>query len=784
MSGLGIGSGLKALLAAQASLDTIGNNLANVNTPGYSRQRVDLASSLSVVRYGLRMGTGVDALGVSRVVDEVLEGRILGQLGTRARLEQAWGAKADVELLFGELEGNGVGAGLDLFFSAATQLAASPADAILQGDLVNTGKTLAQRFRDLDRGLVEHGAALGGTIEATVDEVNAIAGRIATLNGQLGALEGSGGPAHELLDERQRLVKELAELVDVQTTVDSQGNHSVFVGTSLLVSGDRALELGTQEAEGDALELVLEGTPHALEVRGGKLGALLAQQGTSLDDVRAGVDELAQALILATNRAHSTGVPGSGSFHSLYGTNALVDADGSGTFLDDRLADAGLPFDVTDGELVVNVVDEDTGDVTSRTLTIDAESTTVSDFLAELDGIDGLRAWITDEGYLAVEADTGYGFDFSNRLDPSPDSAGTFGGGQASLGSAFDGPYSITDGSTLEIAVPAGGGPTAVVTFDSADFADPSAVSAQELADVLNADAGFAGAGLVASDAGGYLHLGTLDSGSAQSLELTGGSALTDLGLDALAGVPVTGSDLASEVSVTGEYTGDESDSFLFQVVGDGTVGTTPGLAVEVYDSSGGLVATLDVGEGYTPGETLDVVDGIEVSFGLGGLSQTANDRFALDAVADSDTSDVLVALGVNGFFVGHDAATIDVRADLEDHPDRIASSASGTPGGNHALLELLGAETAELALLEGQTLGQAYGELVGDVGFEVAALEGAYESADSMLSALEARRESISGVNTDEELVDLVRFEQAYAAAAQYLSVVSRLEDDLLQLV
>ncbi len=784
MSSIGIGSGLKALLAAQASLDTIGNNLANVNTPGYSRQRVDLASSLSVSRYGLRTGTGVDALGISRAIDELLEKRILGALGARSRLEASYGAMRGVESIFGELSGNGIGDGLDRFYSAASALAGGPSDPILQNDLVQGAKGLVDRFHEIGSGLAATAGELELQIEGTVDEVNAITDRIADINGQLMALNGTPGPANELLDERGRLVKELAKLVDVQEATDQHGHHNVFVNSNMVVAADRALAMETFEQEDGRLGVRTEGATHGILPKGGALGGLLSMQGSNVGALTSQLDKLAKALILNTNRAHSTGVPAAGAFHSLRGTNALEDVDGSGTRLDDLLGDAGLPFDVLEGELVVNVVDEATGDVSSHKLAIDPEQTTVGEFVTALDEIPGLRAWVDGNGYLALESTSGFGFDFSNRLDPNPDSAGTFGGAGATVGSQFAGPFEIAVASSLQLAIPAGGPTTVSVSFPGQAFEDFSSVSAEELADFLNSDAGFANQGLEATAVGGYLQLGTKDGGAAASFEITGGDAVASLGFANSVGVAISGSELDVDVAISGEYTGDVSKQFLFEVVGEGTVGTTEGLSVQVYDDLGGLVATLDVGPDYQPGEVLEVVDGIEVSFGLGELSESSGDRFTLDAVADSDTTDALVAMGVNSFFVGQDASSIDVRADLLDHPDRLSTSSSGTSGGNQAILDLVASEDLGLEMLDGHSLSEAYGGLIGDIGFEVSSLEGALESSDSMLRALEERRDQVSGVNTDEELVDLVRFEQSYAAAAQFLSVVSRLEEELLQIL
>ena len=187
---------------------------------------------------------------------------------------------------------------------------------------------------------------------------------------------------------------------------------------------------------------------------------------------------------------------------------------------------------------------------------------------------------------------------------------------------------------------------------------------------------------------------------------------------------------------------------------------------------------------GHQPGTKLDVTDGIEASFSLAELSATGNDRFTVEATADSDSTDVLVALGLNGLYTGSDASSIAVSERLLEDPEQLAFSYSGASGDNTGLLALLEVQNQGSDLLNGLSIGDRHGEIISTLGFEVGGLEGSLESSNTVLTALQARRDSVSAVNVDEELVDLVRFQQAFAAASQYLSIVSRLEDDLLQIL
>ena len=234
---------------------------------------------------------------------------------------------------------------------------------------------------------------------------------------------------------------------------------------------------------------------------------------------------------------------------------------------------------------------------------------------------------------------------------------------------------------------------------------------------------------------------------------------------------------------MSGTYSGAENDRWTFTPVGTGTVGTTPRLEVEVRDEAGTLITTLDVGEGYSPGTPIAVAEGVSVSFSVGQLDAVAGDAFAMEAIADSDTSDVLVALGLNSFLDGTDASTIGIREAIANDPRLFAGSGSGEDGDNGAILSMLDVQTAEIEGLDG-TLSTFYGSLVGGVGFEIASTSSALEVESFMLGSLEQQREQVSGVNVDEELVKMIEYEQTYQAAARFLQVVGQLNDTVMALV
>ena len=147
MTSISLNTGLRALLSAQYVLDTIGHNIANANTPGYSRQRVQLASALALRTHGLVIGGGVDAGRVERSVNALLGRRILAQRSVMGGLEVRLGTLAEIEASFGEPGLGGLGDLIDGFFSAVSGLSTAPEDPIQRNALVQSAQSLTGRLR-------------------------------------------------------------------------------------------------------------------------------------------------------------------------------------------------------------------------------------------------------------------------------------------------------------------------------------------------------------------------------------------------------------------------------------------------------------------------------------------------------------------------------------------------------------------------------------------------------------------------------------------------------------
>jgi flagellar hook-associated protein 1 FlgK len=208
-----------------------------------------------------------------------------------------------------------------------------------------------------------------------------------------------------------------------------------------------------------------------------------------------------------------------------------------------------------------------------------------------------------------------------------------------------------------------------------------------------------------------------------------------------------------------------------------GTIGSGS-TSITVTDSGGATLAVLDVGSSYTAGDVLKIADGVSVSFSDGTVTATT---LGFDVTNDPDTSNVLSALGLNTFFSGKDASTIDVTQYIKDDVSRIAAASSSSPGDNTNALRL--AALQDSTSTNNSTFSEYLHGVVAELGIDAQQKESEKESFSSLLLNLENQRQEISGVSVEEEMINIIRFQQAFQASARYVSVISELGDILMSI-
>lgn len=296
----------QALRAFQRGIDTAGNNLANVNTPGYSRQRVQLGT-MEALRFfqgdWRYQGQGVQTMALSRARDLAVEARWrsqLGQDGRAATTAQGLGALAGV---YGEPGAGGIGASFDKFFNAWSAFASDPGDQAARAGVRREGQALADRVRGAWHSLDAAAKGAGQEAQATIGRIDGLADTIARLNAEIAKSSADHQAPNDLLDRRDAAVRELSALVDTRVSTGPGGAYVVHAAGFLLVtdSGPRPFPQAYDAASGT---VTADGVTYP--VREGSLAGHLRTIASARGQ-QADLDRLANVLRDSVNSIHRAG---------------------------------------------------------------------------------------------------------------------------------------------------------------------------------------------------------------------------------------------------------------------------------------------------------------------------------------------------------------------------------------------------------------------------------------------------------------------------------------------
>ena len=333
-----------AISAYQRALSTVSNNIANVNTEGYSRQEVVLKDTTPRKMAGMYLGTGVMLQNVRRQFDQFAESNLRNSTSDLS----AQGPMVDYTQRVINIMGDsaiGLNSAFDNFFAAADALSADPASTVQRASFLRNADGVASRFGELSSQLEQVRVETQQGMQGVIDEVNNYAGQLALINQSLARAPSLDAQPAELLDRRDLSLRKLSELVRVRIQFEPNGQVNVSLGNTLneglLVSGMGARNLG-MNTSGGKTEFLLDpyGTPETLaSVSGGKLGGYQSFSSQVLNPARQQLDALAQVFVDETNTVQKNGIDGYGQL-------------GQGLFAIDPAADqkaAGVKLAVSDG---------------------------------------------------------------------------------------------------------------------------------------------------------------------------------------------------------------------------------------------------------------------------------------------------------------------------------------------------------------------------------------------------------------------------------------------------
>ncbi len=398
--------GSSALNSLQRAISTTGNNIANANTDGYSRQEVEFASRTPNRIGGVTLGTGVEISSIRRAYDQFLTQDVQARTSSSGYYSLYSTTAEQIDNLLAD-PATSISSAMDHLFAAMEAVANSPTSQPERQVLLSEAGTLANRFNYVDARLSELAENTNEQMSVFVMDINQYTKDIAQLNQQIARLERTpGGSPNDLLDQRDRAIESLSKLVRVDTRLQEDGSINVFTSTGhRLVSqaGAETMRLSAAPQPDGPVRLYISAPGGAdAEITnvslGGELGAAMDVSKNVIDRARRDIGLLAVGLTETFNTQHKAGdtlnqVAGSEFFTSITPV-ATASPLNSGTtavsaVIDDatQMTGASYQIDYTDSVVTItNLSTNATQEINGTTVSIDGLTFTVSPFSNLTDG--------------------------------------------------------------------------------------------------------------------------------------------------------------------------------------------------------------------------------------------------------------------------------------------------------------------------------------------------------------------------------------------------------------
>ncbi len=700
MAGIGtiLDIGRKALFASQTSLEVTSNNIANVNTEGYHRQELVLEESPALNVSPGQIGTGVDAKEVIRHFDQFIENQYNIQAGQREMWDKLNQSLGDVEILFDESGSGGTNAALAQFFQDWQDLSVSPDSQSMRTALLGNSETLVRTVNQTVSNLKDIQGQMDNYISQDVDRVNEIIDEIAKINKQINIHEVEGQiNANALRDERDKLVRELGEKMDIKYVDNGMGDVTVLTKAGhTLVDGQ------------DTFRLAFEGPQSFADLQPSSgFNDKIYFQGSSSNEYKVEIDTGGAADGTAQFKISADG-----------GRTWLKDENGNDTFAandyDNRIKIPGSDVEVWFG------ASNDSGDPATSNLT-------------------------AGDSFSLVPKKGLYWYkNTSSKVNITPQK----------MPNGLDNERRITSGSLA--------GYFNFRDSNVGEYEEKLNAFAESLAWEVNRQH--------SQGAGEQKFTDVLGTYSV----LNQGEPLANAGSGLEFGDKLESGNLMLYVyDSNGDV--DNSGALDFDT-------TTAG--IQNFDPA--THSLEDVRAAF------DNVDHINASIVNGRLQLQADSGY--DFAFGSDTSGLLAGVGLNTFFEGTNATDLALNSQVRNnvafinagHVNGQNESNSGDNTIARAIANLQEKKVSISTISEGttnQTLQEYYDSLVGKVGADKDMADFNYQYNKSLAEDLNSRQQEVSGVNMDEEMTSLIKFQQSYQAAAKLITTADRMVQTLLSI-
>jgi flagellar hook-associated protein 1 FlgK len=307
---------LSGMNAAMYGITTTQHNIANASTPGYSRQQVTLSSATAVASGSGFVGQGVSVTGIKRLYDQFLTSQVLQQQGQSNYLSSYLTSMNQVNTLVSNTT-SGVSASLQGFFAATNTMSSTPASVPARQTVLSAAQSTVNNFQSINQSLSDMAVAVTGQISSSVQLANTYATQIASLNTNIKTAIASnqGQQPNDLLDQRDQLVSQLNQQINVSVQQQNDGTMNIYIGSGqALVVGDKSMSLQVQQTTNDPskVDVVYVNNGKVTQIQqnslqGGNLGAYIAFRDQNLQPAQNALGRVALAFATNINQQNQMG---------------------------------------------------------------------------------------------------------------------------------------------------------------------------------------------------------------------------------------------------------------------------------------------------------------------------------------------------------------------------------------------------------------------------------------------------------------------------------------------
>ncbi len=308
MSGLSVilETARRALMANRVAMDTVGHNVANASTPGYTRQRVDLTATTPLRTQVGFLGTGVEVQAITRIREQFIDTQIRSTNDMLGKATSQQTILSQIEAIINEPSEYGLANQLDAFFNAFQNLAVHPEESAYRNAVLQQADSITKIFHQYDSNFKQLQQDLKTDVATKIQTINSLVKTINELDLKIIEAAASGIEPNDLRDKRDYAIQELSKIVRVNVSEDARGSVLVAVGGVVIASKSGYVELDTR-MNGNSIEVFSTESNRTIQINSGSLGGVLEEYNTTIPSYLDRLNTLATTLINQVNAVHSAG---------------------------------------------------------------------------------------------------------------------------------------------------------------------------------------------------------------------------------------------------------------------------------------------------------------------------------------------------------------------------------------------------------------------------------------------------------------------------------------------